>query len=88
MQNGIEKFLNWETFLKEIPMSYRPIVLFLAPFAIFACSNPETEREIAERKSEISTLERQIDSAKASLDSARKIDAELRRELDSLDMGR
>lgn len=88
MQKGIEKFLNWETFLKEIPMPYRPIVLFLAPLAIFACSNPETEREIAERKSEISTLERQIDSAKASLDSAGKIDAELRRELDSLDMGR
>lgn len=69
-------------------MSYRPFVLFLVPIALLACSNPETERKIEDRKNEIEVLERKIDSAKASLDSAKKIDAELRGELEQLDMGR
>ncbi len=69
-------------------MPYRLIfVLSLMP-VFFACSDPDAEREIAKKQAEVELLKRQIDKAKASLDSAQRIESELRNELDSLDMSR
>ncbi len=69
-------------------MSYRSIVFLLLPLTFSACSDPEADREIARKQAEVESLERQVDKARAALDSARKVDLELRKELDSLDMSR
>ncbi len=69
-------------------MFYRLIVSLLLPLAVSACSDPEADREIAQKQAEVELLKRQVDKARSALDSARQVDLELRKELDSLDMGR
>ncbi len=69
-------------------MVYRLILSLLLLFAVSACSDPEAERKIAQKQAEVELLKQQIDRAKASLDSAQKVESELRNELDSLDMSR
>ncbi len=73
---------------KEFPMLYRLIVIVSLLLAFSACSDPDAEREIAKKQAEIDQLKQQIGRAKASLDSARTVESELRNELDSLDMSR
>lgn len=69
-------------------MVYRLILSLLLLFAVSACSDPDAERKIAKKQAEVELLKQQIDKAKASLDSARRVESELRNELDSLDMSR
>lgn len=69
-------------------MPYRLIFALSLMFAFSACSDPDAEREIAQKKKEVELLKQEIDKAKASLDSVRKVESELRNELDSLDMSR
>ncbi len=69
-------------------MIYRLILVLSLMFALSACSDPDADREIAQKQAEVERLQQQVDKAKAALDSARKVDLELRKELDSLDMSR
>lgn len=69
-------------------MIYRLILVLSLVFALSACSDPDADREIAQKQAEVERLQQQVDKAKAALDSARKVDLELRKELDSLDMSR
>ncbi len=69
-------------------MIYRLILLLSLMFALSARSDPDADREIAQKQAEVERLQQQVDKAKAALDSARKVDLELRKELDSLDMSR
>lgn len=69
-------------------MVYRLILALSLMLALSACSDPEADREIAQKQTEVERLQQQVDKARAALDSARKVDLELRKELDSLDMSR
>ena len=69
-------------------MIYRLILVLSLVFALSACSDPDADREIAQKQAEVERLQQQVDKAKAALDSARKVDLERRKELDSLDMSR
>lgn len=61
---------------------------FFLMWILFACSNPEEEREAERREAEVKALELRVERAKSELDSLKSEAAKFRRTLDSLDMGR